>query len=161
MLVVDLTCGQGHRFEGWFASGDDLSAQQAKGLVTCPVCGDAHVARVPSATHLNVSGAKAAEPTMRPMAKAGPAPGQPQAPGPSSDLNQLQALWRQAVHQLVSSAEDVGDRLPDEARAIHHGDAPERAIRGQASPEERQSLRDEGIELITIAEPEAPKGSLH
>jgi hypothetical protein len=55
MLVVDLSCPHGHRFEGWFGSADDLASQQARGLVSCPVCGDLRVQRLPSAPHLNVS----------------------------------------------------------------------------------------------------------
>ena len=55
MLVVDLHCKNSHHFEGWFASSDDLASQQARGLVSCPVCGDDDVVRRPSAPHLNVS----------------------------------------------------------------------------------------------------------
>jgi len=173
MLVVDLNCAMGHRFEGWFASSDDLVAQQAKGLVTCPVCGNAHVTRVPSASHVVVhhggerrrqddeaasQAAAAVEPKpSAPVAIAGPAP---QAPDPEV-VRQLQAMWLSTVREIVRNTEDVGDSFPDEVRAMHHGAAPERAVRGQASPDERQALRDEGIEVIALPMPEGIKGPLH
>ena len=41
MIVYDLCCDTGHRFEGWFGSSDDYSDQQQRGLVSCPECGSA------------------------------------------------------------------------------------------------------------------------
>ncbi|MEY2840188.1 MAG: hypothetical protein RJB60_2487 [Pseudomonadota bacterium] len=172
MLVVDLSCAQGHRFEGWFASSDDLAAQQAKGLVTCPVCGDAHVTRVPSASHVVVQGGgerRSADQAPRQVGES--APKNPPVPASSPDassqapdpevVRQLQAMWLNTVREIVQNTEDVGDSFPEEVRAMHHGDAPERAVRGQASPEERQALRDEGIEVIALPMPEGIKGPLH
>jgi hypothetical protein len=167
MLVVDLSCAQGHRFEGWFASSDDLSSQQSRGLLTCPVCGDAHVTRVPSASHVVLpshspksASAPASKSASAPVAgPLGPAEGG-KAPDPEV-VRQLQAMWLNTVRDIVSNTEDVGERFPEEVRAMHHGDAPERAVRGQASPEERQALRDEGIEVIALPVPDAIKGSLH
>ena len=49
MIVFDLTCAHGHRFEGWFASADDFEQQSKAVLVRCPVCDDASVVRLPSA----------------------------------------------------------------------------------------------------------------
>lgn len=166
MLVVDLSCAHGHRFEGWFASSDDLSSQQDRGLLTCPVCGDGHVTRVPSASHVVVSSHSTRPTAAASEAAAAPASAPPmasegdKAPDPEV-VRQLQAMWLNTVREIVSNTEDVGERFPDEVRAMHHGDAPERAVRGQASPEERQALRDEGIEVIALPVPEVNKGSLH
>jgi len=166
MLVVDLSCAHGHRFEGWFASSGDLSSQQDRGLLTCPVCGDAHVTRVPSASHVVVSShsarptAAAAETVSAPVPAPAKASEGDKAPDPEV-VRQLQAMWLNTVREIVSNTEDVGERFPDEVRAMHHGDAPERAVRGQASPEERQALRDEGIEVIALPVPEVNKGSVH
>jgi hypothetical protein len=167
MLVVDLSCAQGHRFEGWFASSDDLSSQQSRGLLTCPVCGDAHVTRVPSASHVvlpshSSRSSSAAATETASASVAGPAVGAEGGKGPDPEVvRQLQAMWLNTVRDIVSNTEDVGERFPEEVRAMHHGDAPERAVRGQASPEERQALRDEGIEVIALPVPDAVKGSLH
>ncbi len=47
--------------------------------------------------------------------------------------------------KMLDDSEHVGDRFPDEARAIHLGEAEARAIHGRASPADAESLRDEGI----------------
>ncbi|PKP89585.1 MAG: DUF1178 domain-containing protein, partial [Alphaproteobacteria bacterium HGW-Alphaproteobacteria-15] len=39
MIVFDLSCADGHRFEGWFGSSTDFEEQCARGLLTCPACG--------------------------------------------------------------------------------------------------------------------------
>ena len=181
MLVVDLHCAHGHHFEGWFASSDDLVSQQARGLVSCPVCGDHEVVRRPSAPHLNVSHLKAetlpsvgrsrshsySSNLREPMSgvEAGtvqvvPAAGNDVAQNAEAALQALQAAYLQVVRHVVTHTEDVGERFADEARSIHHGEAPERAIRGQTSPEEREALREEGIEVMSLPIPEGLKGPL-
>lgn len=183
MLVVDLHCAQGHHFEGWFASADDLASQQSRGLVTCPVCGEHEVVRRPSAPRLNVSHLKdeasssrregrghptepaqaAPSPTPAPRAQTGSLGGAtaPSAPlSPEAAVQALQAAYLQAVRHVVTHTEDVGERFAEEARSIHHGEAPERAIRGQTSAEEREALRDEGIEVLSLRIPDSLKGPL-
>ena len=48
MIAYDLQCSQGHLFEGWFDDEQAFRQQQESGLVTCPVCNDAVVERIPS-----------------------------------------------------------------------------------------------------------------
>jgi hypothetical protein len=70
----------------------------------------------------------------------------------------LQAAWLGAVRKLMSDTEDVGERFAEEARRIHYGEAAERPIRGQADAQEREALRDEGIEVLALPVPSALKG---
>ena len=74
MKVLDLRCGTGHAFEGWFASEDDYGSQRERGLLDCPVCGNAEVMRLPSAPRLNLSGARAPAPAQRPPRPRPPRP---------------------------------------------------------------------------------------
>ncbi|NUZ08145.1 DUF1178 family protein [Piscinibacter koreensis] len=147
MKVLDLCCANEHRFEGWFASEDDYRAQQAEGRVECPLCADTAIRRLPSAPRLNVT--KAAPPEV-------PAPAGVATPAP---LNP-QALWLRAVRHVLANTEDVGDRFVDEARRMHRGEIDERAIRGQASREDAEALRDEGVEVLAIELPDALKQTL-
>jgi hypothetical protein len=139
MIIFELACGQGHRFEGWFASAEDFARQSDARLVCCPVCDDAGVARVPSAKVRVGSGtADATEVTAAPAA-----PVQQSIAGlPSEVLAKLRAI--------VRNTENVGRRFPEEARKIHYDEAPARAIRGQASPEESAELAEEGIDVSTL-----------
>jgi hypothetical protein len=140
MIVFDLLCGSGHRFEGWFASGGDFADQQARGLVSCPACGASKVERVPSATRFN---AGAEEP--------GPAP----APDPKARdrFAIAQVLYSRMLDELLEKSEDVGEQFPAEARRIHYREAPERAIRGKATEKERQELVEEGIPVLRLPVP--------
>lgn len=72
----------------------------------------------------------------------------------------LQALYLRTVRHVVAHTEDVGERFADEARSIHHGDAPERAIRGQATDQEKKALREEGIDILSMPIPDGFDGPL-
>lgn len=141
MKVVDLRCQSGHRFEGWFASDDDFLDQNGRGLIECPLCADKVIVRLPSAPRLNLSGAREPDATPQPE-------------------QTLQARWLQVVREVIANTEDVGERFADEARRIHYGETAERAIRGQASADERAALREEGIEVHPLPLPSVFKDTL-
>ena len=143
MKVLNLRCAHDHRFEGWFASDDDFVLQGERGLVACPLCDDKAIARLPSAPRLNVS-------TQR-----GDAP-----PPPAAEIAQARAQghWLRAMRDVLNRTEDVGDRFPEEARRIHSGETKERGIRGRATAEDADALREEGIEVVAVPVPEPLKG---
>jgi len=142
MKVLNMRCAQDHRFEGWFASDEDEASQRERGLLVCPLCGDGDVQRLPSAPRLNLGATRPAE------AVALPAP------------DDLQAQWLQAVRRVIERTEDVGERFAEEARRIHYGEVPQRGIRGQASSDEAQALKEEGIEVMALPLPAALKGTV-
>ncbi len=139
MKIFDLQCGAGHRFEGWFASAEDFTAQRTRDLVACPSCGTQEVDRIPSATRFNTG-----------------AP-QPATPGTKEQdpLALAQKLYSRMLDELLTRSEDVGTEFPAEARRIHYREAPERMIRGQASQEEHEALVDEGIAVLRMPIPPA------
>lgn len=149
MKVLNLQCRHAHGFEGWFASEDDFQAQLARGLVECPVCGDAEVAKLPSAPRLNLGASEPAAPAAAKQEVMNAAPNA-----------QLQAAWMQLVRQVMANTEDVGERFAEEARKIHYGESEERGIRGQASREETQELLEEGISVLPLPVPKGMKGPL-
>jgi hypothetical protein len=144
MKVLDLRCANGHGFEGWFASEDDFADQNTRGIIVCPMCADHQVERLPSAPRLNLSGAREAPAS----ATVAPAAGD------------LQAAWLAAARAVMARTEDVGERFAEEARRIHYGETEHRGIRGQATPEQREALRDEGIETFALPLPVAAKEPL-
>ena len=146
MKVLNLQCRHAHAFEGWFASEDDFQGQLARGLVECPVCGDAEVAKMPSAPRLNL-GAPEPKPAGKQEVVASANP-------------ELHAAWMQLVKQVMANTEDVGERFAEEARKIHYGETEERGIRGQASREETQALLEEGIGVLPLPLPKGLKGPL-
>ena len=141
MKVLNLRCANGHGFEGWFASDDEFLDQNGRGLIECPLCADRVVTRLPSAPRLNLSGTK----------------DEPRAEPAAADL---QARYLQAVRNLMAHTEDVGERFAEEARRIHYGESEHRGIRGDATPEQREALREEGIETLAVPVPAALKNPL-
>jgi hypothetical protein len=102
---------------------------------------------MPSAPRLNLSGARAPEPTVPAAAHSG-----------EVQAADLQALWLQAARHVLAHTEDVGERFAEEARRIHYGEAPQRGIRGQVNPQQRDELLDEGIEIFALPLPRALDG---
>lgn len=141
MIIYDLACVQGHRFEGWFASGEEYAQQHARGLVRCPVCDGGEVERLPSARVSVPKGAPSLAPA--PVPAAAPAPTEGAIAGIPAELITK-------LREIVRNTENVGTRFPEEARKIHYEEVPARAIRGQASAEEAQALRDEGIDFASL-----------
>ncbi|RYY36066.1 MAG: DUF1178 family protein, partial [Sphingomonadales bacterium] len=56
MIVFDLRCGQGHVFEAWFGSTAAYDAQNAGGLVLCPICGNQEIAKAVMAPNVGAKG---------------------------------------------------------------------------------------------------------
>jgi len=150
MKVLDLRCARGHAFEGWFASEADYAGQTERSLIECPMCADKTISRMLSAPRLNLSGAKApTEQSAAPSQVAAVDAGSQTTVAPAD----MQAAWLSAVKNLVANTENVGPRFAEEARRIHYGEKPQRAIRGQATYEERQALQEEGIETVSLPLP--------
>jgi hypothetical protein len=144
MKVLNLQCSQRHSFEGWFASEDEFQRQHSAGLVECPLCGDTGVRKMLSAPRLNLGASE-------PQAK--------QEVMNTSDIS-LQTAWMKMVRHVIANTDDVGERFAEEARRIHYGEAQERGIRGQASPQETEALLDEGIGVLPLPVPKALKETL-
>lgn len=138
MIVLDLSCENQHRFEGWFANADAFASQCSRGLVECPTCGSKHIERRPSAPYINTSLSRGAP----------PAPSKAEAPATVPAIDP--ARFAAALRMAASKAEDVGERFPDEARRIHYGEAETRTIRGQASGDDLGELLEEGILVVPV-----------
>ena len=144
MIVFDLACTHGHRFEGWFASADDFARQADGALVRCPVCDDANVVRVPSAKVRVGRGGSRAD-------ASSPTPTSTPATGAATEaVAGIPADVLAKLRDVIRNTENVGRRFPEEARKIHYEEAPARPIRGQASKEESEALADEGIDFSPL-----------
>jgi len=138
MIVFDLTCGHGHRFEGWFSSADDFERQSKAVLVRCPICDDPSVVRLPSAkVHVGKATADV------PRASEEPGSSTQSVAGFPDDLVRK-------LREIVRNTENVGTRFPEEARKIHYEEVPGRPIRGHASKDEADALREEGIDFTPL-----------
>lgn len=139
MVIYDLICPWGHRFEGWFPSADAYETQSKQGLVPCEICGNTRVSKLPSGGHRRGS-----VPSER------PAPSGDQTPlafsGPLDQVTLLKAVR----HYVQSHFEDVGDRFAALARQVHFGKAPPKSIFGKVSKEEQEKLAEDEIPYFVL-----------
>lgn len=149
MIVLSLQCDHGHRFDGWFASRDAFSSQCDLGLVQCTFCQSVSITALPSGPHVRRSSSGTEL-----IPAAGSTPGELISPDQEASRQVFQALAA-----IARQAENVGVRFPEEARRIHHDEAPQRSIRGIASREETRELLEEGI--LVLPAPVPPESETH
>lgn len=125
MIRYDLRCANGDEFEAWFGSIADYDKQAQAGLVECPHCGSKHVEKAPMAPAI-VSSKRADR-------LAG------------DERRVAMAMAAKVREHIKDNFDYVGDKFADEARKMHEGAAEERAIWGQATPEQARALAEEGI----------------
>lgn len=139
MLIFDLQCDQGHRFEGWFDNHKDLEKHIKNKMISCPVCGAESVRQVPSSFAITKRGPTA------------PHPSEGDSPDPDSAARLLgEALKR----YLKENFEDVGAKFASEALKMHFGASETRNIRGVSTPDEEKMLQREGVNFFKVGPPQ-------
>lgn len=152
MIVFDLSCAEGHRFEGWFGSSKDYAAQKERGLVSCPQCGCAEVSKAPMAPAVPAKGnARVEKSTPTQMVRG---------EMPDEVKHALKALADAQAAALQKSTW-VGAEFTEKARSMHYGEADEAPIHGQASKEEAKEMLAEGIAVAPLLFPIAPPDELN
>lgn len=158
MIVFDLCCAAGgHRFEAWFASSESFADQQARGLIGCPVCGDNNVAKAVMAPRV---GAKSNQRLVAPPVAVAPAPSAISEPSPDLVRRVIAEIAAKQAEMLPQSRW-VGRDFAAAARAMHEGRAAEDLIHGQASPEEAEALREDGIAAMPLFVPIVPPDAVN
>ncbi|BBB12708.1 DUF1178 family protein [Sphingopyxis sp. FD7] len=155
MIVFDLCCAAGdHRFEAWFASSDSFVDQQARRLIACPVCGDSDVRKAVMAPRVGV---KSNQQIVSKPPAAEPVDGEPSP-----------ALMRRVIAEIAARQAEmlphsrwVGRDFAAAARAMHEGRVAEKLIHGQASPEEAEALREDGIAAMPLLVPIVPPDAVN
>jgi hypothetical protein len=150
MIRYSLRCEQNHSFESWFQDSAAYDSQVKRKLVACPVCGSAKVEKAIMAPRIvSKKGREKA-----PVPAEAPAPVETPANESTSLMmaqeRELRAKIKELRDHIVKSADNVGERFPNEARAMHYGDKEHRPIYGEASPEEARALIDEGVEVSPL-----------
>jgi hypothetical protein len=133
MIRYALTCKVGHAFESWFKSASAYDGLAAAGHVACPLCGSAEVTKS----------------LMAPAVSHAVKPATP-APSLTEPASQMEEAMRALRRQVEENSEYVGVNFVTEARRIHDGDAPERAIYGEARPEEAKRLIEDGVPVAPL-----------
>jgi hypothetical protein len=129
MIRYALRCDRAHTFDAWFGSGADFDRLRDADLVACAICGSTAVTKDLMAPS---------------VASAMP---EPRLTAPASPAEQALAELRRRIE---AESEDVGREFPAEARRIHDGLSPARAIIGEARPAEARALIEDGIPVAPL-----------
>ncbi len=145
MYVVDLVCAEGHLFEGWYdnrAAFDDASALG----FWCPCCArDAVLVRHCFRAVIKSDGGP---PRRTREAEA------PTSEGPPPMPLELQKALSTLIKHVRAHSEDAGEAFAARALAMHKGDEAPAPIHGTSTPEERETLRDEGVPFVALPIPD-------
>ena len=134
MIIYDLKCRDGHKFEGWFKDRGAFEEQRLQKLIACPVCGNTEAVLIPSSVAVRGRDSRSAATTTQ--------NGEP-------PLKLLRAL-QEYIHK---NFDNVGDKFAEVALRIHHGEEESRNISGTATGSEEETLREEGVQFIKIPLP--------
>lgn len=147
MIRYTLKCSNDHRFESWFRSAETFDDQCTRGLVSCPDCGSPKVSKAIMA------------PRVRPARFTPETSPQSDAPDHPPTPEQMETAIAKLRAEVEANSDDVGTEFASEARKIHTGEAPERAIHGEAKPDEARALIEDGIPVLPL--PFKPKRKMN
>ena len=145
MIIYDLICDAHHEFEGWFKNSEDMDAQHADGLLTCPMCNSEHISKKPAAVKI---GKKTFTPARAPGTRS-----QQVAVGGGESAEKFARLQEMLVrvHDYIDrNFEDVGNRFAEEAISIHRGEKDPSNIRGTATGDQLKEMAEQGVEAIPL-----------
>jgi hypothetical protein len=178
MIKYQLICDLTHEFEGWFQTSAAFDAQNEAGLVTCPVCDSVtvrralmtpnlaspkrrrddmrHLQSAETGHHLGNQAGTITSSSQAASAHVAASEPDPFEPDPSklapshAALGEAIAQLRQLQRKIKSECRDVGTDFATEVRKMHYGDSEPENIYGHSSAEERESLANEGIDIVTL-----------
>lgn len=130
MISFSLKCADGHSFDSWFQSSEAFDTLQTTGQIECAICGTSQVEKSLMAPRVS---------TRENSKRALSAPAHP--------AEQALAEMRRKVED---NSEYVGPKFAAEARKMHLGDTPERAIYGEAKIEDAKKLIEDGVPVLPL-----------
>ena len=147
MIVFDLRCSGEHVFEAWFGTSGAFEEQRARGLLSCPICGDTDIGKAAMAPNIPAKG------NSRNMPIA-------EVPTPAAMKAAMRAL-AEAQAKALEKSEWVGRAFADRARAMHVGDVDPAPIHGQATVGEAKALAEEGVAIAPLPFPVVPPEAIN
>lgn len=138
MIRYALICSNEHSFDSWFQSAEAFDKLQGAGMVCCSVCAVTDIRKSIMAPRIGKAQAEEA------------AEDQPPAHPLSAPVSPAQQALRELREKIEATSEDVGNDFASEARKIHNGEAPERAIYGEAKPQDAKDMIEEGLPIAPL-----------
>lgn len=155
MIRYALKCSDQHTFESWFRSAEDFDTLTAQSMVHCPVCGSDKVEKALMAPKVQTKD-KAPAPQDEETSSAPAAP-TPKAQQPTPE--QIEEAVAKLRREVEANSDYVGNEFAAQARKIHEGKAPARAIYGEAKLDDAKALMEDGVPVLPL--PFTPKRKMN
>lgn len=147
MIRYALKCCNGHSFDSWFASAGAFDTLVAGAMVACPTCGSTDVAKAIMAPRVTTARSKAPMPQPSPQPSPAPEAAGTDLTKPASEVEAKLAKLRKHVED---NSDYVGLSFAAEARKMHLGETPHRAIYGEAKPQDAKKLLEDGVPVAPL-----------
>jgi len=131
MIKYTLHCKNGHQFESWFSNSESFEKLKKKGHLECDICSSKEVDKSLMAPRITSDSEKKNKTLISAQ---------------SSLEKEIKALRK----KIKTTAIDVGEHFPSEARAMHYGEKEEKPIIGKTTVDEARDLAEEGIPFIPL-----------
>ena len=131
MIRYTLNCNNGHQFDSWFSDSDSFEKLKEKGHLECAICSSKKVEKSLMAPRITSSNDEKKKTLI-------------------STQNALEKEIKALKKKIKTTATDVGENFPTEARAMHYGEKEEKPIIGKTSVDEARDLAEEGIPFIPL-----------
>ena len=131
MIKYTLNCNNGHQFDSWFSNSDSFEKLKENGHLECAVCSSKKVEKSLMAPRVSPDSGKKKETLV-------------------SAQSALEKEIKALKHKIKTTAIDVGENFPSEARAMHYGEKEEKPIIGKTSLDEARDLAEEGIPFVPV-----------
>tara|TARA_B100001142_G_C14109567_1_gene568560 strand:+ start:237 stop:659 length:423 start_codon:yes stop_codon:yes gene_type:complete len=133
MIKYILKCCKGHEFQSWFSDSKEFDNLNKKKLLECIYCSSNKIQK--SIMAPSISGGKQREDNISLMNEK-----------LSTKKNELLRIRK----YVEKNFEFVGDKFSQKVREVYYDQKTKKTIYGTTTPEEREELAEEGIDLISI-----------
>ena len=131
MIKYTLNCNNGHQFDSWFSNSDSYENLKKNGYLECAICSSKKVQKSLMAPRITHESGKKRERLI-------------------SAQTDLEKEIKALKHKIKTTATDVGENFPSEARAMHYGEKEEKPIIGKTTLDEARDLAEEGVRFIPV-----------
>ncbi len=133
MIKYNLKCNKNHEFESWFSNSEEFERLNKKNLLECIYCSSKKINKSIMAPMIASSNCK-----------------EEQTNQFTKDLKDEKNKLLQLRKYIEKNFNYVGENFSKKVREIYYDKKSSKAIYGTTSPEEREELADEGINLLSI-----------
>ena len=134
MIKYNLKCENHHEFESWFSDSKEFDKLKNKKLLQCIFCNSKEIAKSIMSPMVSISRNKIEDEFQI---------------GDKEFRNKKKKLLKLRSY-IEKNFEFVGTDFSKKVREIYYDKKSKKMIYGITSPEEREELKEEGIDLVSI-----------